>query len=70
MHPGNHLWIYKHTRFGGRIEREAEDFTAAFLMDVKEALAAHLTESWEVAEHFGLERHWTMKEAAPLLGVR
>ena len=22
LHPGNHLWIYKHTSFGGRIERE------------------------------------------------
>ncbi len=54
MHPGNHLWIYKHTRFGGRIEREAEDFTGAFLMDVREALAAHLTDWWEVAEHFGV----------------
>ena len=21
LHPGNHLWIYKHTSFGGRIER-------------------------------------------------
>ena len=54
MHPGNHLWIYKHIRFGGRIEREAEDFTGAFLMDVREALAAHLTDWWEVAEHFGV----------------
>ena len=50
------IWVIqdKHTRFGGRIEREAEDFTAALLMDVREALAAHLTESWEVAEHFGV----------------
>ena len=54
MHPGNHLWVYKHTRSGGRIEREAEDFTAALLMDVKEAVEAHLTEWWEVAEHFGV----------------
>ena len=40
LHPGNHLWIYKHTSFGGRIEREA--------------LGARLTESWEIAEYFGI----------------
>ena len=54
MHPGNHLWIFKHTSFGGRIEREANDFACAMLMDVQEALEAHLTELWEVAEHFGV----------------
>ena len=54
MHPGNHLWIFKHTSFGGRIEREANDFACVMLMDVQEALDAHLTESWEVAEHFGV----------------
>ena len=54
LHPGNHLWIYKHTSFGGRIEREANDFACAMLMDVEEALDAHLTESWEIAEHFGI----------------
>ena len=54
LHPGNHLWIYKHTSFGGRIEREANDFACAMLMDVEEALDARLTESWEIAEHFGI----------------
>ncbi len=54
LHPGNHLWIYKHTSFGGRIEREANDFACAMLMDVEEALEARLTESWEIAEHFGI----------------
>ena len=42
------------TSFGGRIEREANDFACAMLMDVEEALEARLTESWEIAEHFGI----------------
>ena len=54
LHPGNHLWIYEHTSFGGRIEREANDFACAMLLDVEEALEARLTESWEIAEHFGI----------------
>ena len=54
MHPGNHLQIHKQTRLGHKIEREAEDFTGALLMDVREAVQARLTETWEVAEHFGV----------------
>ena len=52
--PRQPPWIYKHTSFGGRIEREANDFACAMLMDVEEALEARLTESWEIAEHFGI----------------
>ena len=33
MHPGNHLQIHKQTRLGHKIEREAEDFTGALLME-------------------------------------
>lgn len=54
MHSGNHLWIRDHTGFGGRFEREAEDFAGALLIDAAEAVEEGLTEVWEVAEHFGV----------------
>ena len=54
LYSGNHLWIRDHTGFGSRFEREAEDFARALLMDAREAVEARLTESWEVAEHFGV----------------
>ena len=54
MHPGNHTWIRFHTGLGHRFEREAEDFACSLLMDAREAVDAGLTESWEVAEHFGV----------------
>ena len=70
LHPGNHLWIYKHTSFGGRIEREANDFACAMLMGVREALGARLTESWEVAEHFGIPDRMVPASVAPAFGVK
>ena len=54
MHPGNHTWIRFHTGLGHRFEREAEDFACSLLLDAREAIDAGLTESWEVAEHFGV----------------
>ena len=54
LHPGNHLWIRLHTGLAQRYEREAEDFARALLVDAREAEAAGLMESWEVAEHFGV----------------
>ena len=54
MHPGNHTWIRFHTGVGHRFEREAEDFACSLLLDAGEAVDAGLTESWEVAEHFGV----------------
>ena len=54
LHPGNHLWIRLHTGLAQRFEREAEDFARALLVDAREAKAVGLTQSWEVAEHFGV----------------
>ena len=54
LHPGNHLWIRAHTLLGHRIEREAEEFAGALLMDAREAMGRGLAESWEVAEYFGV----------------
>ena len=54
MHPGNHTWIRFHTGLGHRFEREAEDFACFLLLDAREAVDAGLSESWEVAEHFGV----------------
>ena len=54
MHPGNHLWIRKHTGLAHRYEREAEDFAHALLLDVQEAIARGLTNSWEMADYFGV----------------
>ena len=54
MHPGNHTWIRFHTGLGHRFEREAEEFARSLLLDATEAVDADLTESWEMAEHFGV----------------
>ncbi len=64
MHPGNHLWIRDNTGFGGRFEREAEDFARALLMDVEEAAEAGLREVWEVAEYFGVPQEMVMLQAS------
>ncbi len=63
LHPGNHLWIRDHTSFGGRFEREAEDFARALLMDAREAMQVGLTEVWEVAEHFGVPEEMVLLQA-------
>ena len=54
MHPGNHTWIRFHTGLGHQFEREAEDFACDLLLDAKEAVVAGLSESWKVAEYFGV----------------
>ena len=54
LHPGNHLWIRRHTDLAYGFEREAEDFAHALLVDLEEAAAAGLANSWEVAKHFGV----------------
>ena len=68
MHPGNHLWIRDHTGFGGRFEREAEDFARALLMDVKEAVEEGLREVWEVEEHFGVPQEMVLLQAPMRMG--
>ena len=54
LHPGNQLWVYRKTMLGSKLEREANDFAQALLMDGREAIRAGLTYSWEVVEHFGV----------------
>ncbi len=54
MHPGNHLWTRKHTGLAHRYEREAEDFAHTLLLDVREVVERGLTNSWQVAEYFGV----------------
>lgn len=63
MHPGNHVWIRFHTGLAHRFEREAEDFACSLLLDVREAVDAGLTESWEVAEHFGVPEEFVRLQA-------
>ena len=54
LHPGNHLWMQDHTLLGHRVEREAEEFAGALLMDEREALEQGLVHPWEMAECFGV----------------
>lgn len=54
LHPGNHLWMQEHTQLGHRVEREAEEFAGALLVDESEALEEGLVEPWDLAEHFGV----------------
>ena len=68
MHPGNHTWIRFHTGLAHRFEREAEDFACYLLLDVQEAIHAGLTESWEIAEHFGVPDELVRLQAPLRLG--
>ena len=54
LHPGNHLWMRRHTDLAHGFEREAEDFAHALLVDLEEAAAEGLVNSWEVAKYFGV----------------
>ena len=54
MHPGNHLWLRKHTGLAHKYEREAEDFAHALLLDAQEAADLGFTKSWELADYFGV----------------
>lgn len=54
LHPGNHLWIRRHTDLGHAFEREAEDFAYGLLVDPAEAAEEGLRSSWEVAKHFAM----------------
>ena len=54
LHPGNHMWMRKHTSLGNRLEREAEDFARSLLMDPGEAVDAGLLDAWDLADYFGV----------------
>ena len=54
LHPGNHMWMRMHTGLGSRLEREAEDFAHALLLDAEEAVSGGMVNAWEIAEHFGV----------------
>ena len=66
MHPGNQLKVYRYTMLGWKLEREANDFAHALLMDGREAMEAGLVYSWEVAEHFGVPEE-CIRVQAPLV---
>ena len=68
MHPGNHTWVRFHTGLAHRFEREAEDFACYLLLDASEAIHAGLTESWEIAEHFGVPDELVRLQAPLRLG--
>ena len=45
-----------------RVEREAEEFAGALLMDGREALEQRLVHPWEVAEYFGVPEELARKQ--------
>ena len=67
LHPGNHLWLRMHTGLEGRVEREAEDFAHALLLDPKEAVDEGLTQAWEIAEYFGVPEELILLQVPMLL---
>ena len=67
LHPGNHLWMQDHTLLGHRVEREAEEFAGALLVDEDEALEQGLVHPWEVGEYFGVPEE-LVPEHAPQSG--
>lgn len=68
LHPGNHLWMRMHTGLGGKVEREAEDFAHALLLDAEEALDEGFTEVWEIAEYFGVPEELILLQAPLTFG--
>ena len=67
LHPGNHLWIYKHTMLGWKLEREANDFAHALLTDDREAIEEGLTCSLEVADYFGVPEEFVQVQMPMVL---
>lgn len=77
LHPGNHLWMREHTRLGARVEREAEEFAEALLVDEREASEQGLVQPWEIAEYFGVPEEmvrrrdpWISTATAEARGLR
>ena len=54
LHCGNHMWMRLNTMLTIPLEREAEEFAYALLVDEDEARRLGMTEAWEIAEHFGI----------------
>ena len=63
MHPGNQLWVYKHTMLGWKLEREANDFANTLLTDDREAIGEGFTCSVEVAHYFGVPEEFVRVQA-------
>lgn len=68
LHPGNHLWMRLNTGLGSRLEREAEDFAHALLLDAREALDEGLAKAWQIAEHFGVPAELVLLQVPMILG--
>ena len=54
LHPGNHLQMRRQGLPGDAVEREAEEFAGALLVDTREAFDLGLTGPREVAAYFGV----------------
>ena len=67
LHPGNHLWIYKYTMLGWKLEREANDFAHTLLTDDREAIEEGLTCSLEVADYFGVPEEFVQVQMPMVL---
>lgn len=65
MHPGNQLWVCQNSMLGNKLEREANDFAHALLVDGQEALAAGMTRCRDIADYFGVPGEF-LRLQAPL----
>ncbi|MDE2884815.1 MAG: ImmA/IrrE family metallo-endopeptidase, partial [Chloroflexota bacterium] len=54
LHPGNHLRMRRQGLLDDAVEREAEEFAGALLVDGREAIGAGITGPRDVARHFGV----------------
>ena len=63
LHPGSHLWMQDHALLGHRVERGAEEFAGALLVDERETLEQGLVHSREAAEYFGVPEEMVPKQA-------
>ncbi len=54
------------TNLGNRLEREADEFAEALLIDQGEAFEQGLTGAWEIAEYFGVPEEMVRVQPALL----
>lgn len=54
LHPGNHIRMRRRGLLYDAVEREAEEFAGALLVDAREALALGVTGPRNIARHFGV----------------
>ncbi|MYE06924.1 MAG: ImmA/IrrE family metallo-endopeptidase [Chloroflexi bacterium] len=65
LHPGNHLRMRERGLLSDAVEREAEEFAGALLIDERETLGLGISEPRYVAEYFGVPEEMVRRHVLP-----